>query len=309
MNKNKSEKFVFLAYLSVCIIWGSTYFAMRIAVTNFPPELFAGIRFFLAGSIVLIYSLIRKRVFPSNIKDFVKAVLPGVFMLAGSNGLVMYAEQWVHSGITSVILSGTPLFIAVMEFILFKDKRIGIVGVILLSIGFFGTSMVIASGKDIGSIDIKGGLLILTASLLWASGSIYSNRIKSSGDLTTHIGLQMFSAGVVLSTIGIVGGDLYKMQFNSNVIFSMFYLVVFGSIIGYSANMFVLSKWPASIAITSTYINPIVAVFLGFIFLNEGITANSLLFMGLTLTAVIGLHFRKHNISLKKLVFNKLFIK
>ncbi len=288
-----------MAYLAVCIIWGSTYLAMRIAVSQFPPELFAGIRFASAGAIVLIFSALKKYAFPGTWKDFIKAAIPGIFMLAGANGLVMFAEQWVHSGITSIILSTTPLFIAVIELVIFRENKLGVIWFILLILGFAGTTLLIVAGQGIGATDIKGGLMVLTAALLWALGTIFSQRVKSSGHLVTNIGIQMLAAGAVLSLIGIAAGELNKVQINSNVVMAMIYLVVFGSIIGYSSNMYVLSKWPASIAITSAYINPMVAVLLGVVLLNEAIDQNSIVFMILTLGSVIGLHFRKYKLRLK----------
>lgn len=299
MRINKNESMVFLAYIAVCIIWGSTYLAMRIAVSQFPPELFAGIRFALAGAIVLIFSVLKKYAFPGTFKDFIKAAIPGIFMLAGANGLVMFAEQWVHSGITSIILSTTPLFIALIELVIFRENKLGVIGFLLLILGFTGTTLLIAAGQGVGATDIKGGLMVLTASLLWALGTIYSQRVKCSGHLVTNIGIQMLSAGVVLILIGMAMGELNKVQINSNVVMAMVYLVVFGSIIGYSSNMFVLSRWPASIAITSAYINPIVAVLLGVILLNEAINQTSIVFMILTLGSVIGVHFRKNKLGLK----------
>lgn len=296
---NKSNIGVIAAYIAVCIIWGSTYLAMRIAVSQFPPELFAGIRFLSAGTIVLIFAVIKRNPFPKSIIDVVKSAVPGILMLMGANGLVMWAEQWVHSGIASLLLSTTPLFVALLETLLFRESKIEVSGWICLLLGFSGTAMLIISGTGIGSIDITGGLVVLAAAVLWSMGSIYSKKIKFSGHISTHIGIQMFSAGIGLTFVGLITGEASKVNVTTNVLLAMIYLVVFGSIIGYSSNMYVLDKWPASVAITSAYVNPVVAVILGVLFLNEAINFKMIVFISITLGSVVLLHLIKYGIFLR----------
>lgn len=296
MKDNKSNAGVIAAYLAVCIIWGSTYLAMRIAVSKFPPELFAGIRFLIAGMIVLVYAVIKRYPFPDSFKDFVKSAVPGLFMLAGANGLVMWAEQWVHSGITSLLLATTPLFVSLLETFLFKDSKIGVPQWICLLIGFISIAMLIASGAGLGSIDFVGGLLVLIAALCWSSGSIYMKKVKYSGHLITHIGIQMFAAGFGLAVVGLLMGEASRVSFDMNTLLAMLYLIIFGSIVGYSANMYVLSKWSASVAITSAYINPVVAVLLGVIILDEALNLNMVISMVFTLGSVVALHMIKYGV-------------
>ncbi|KNY29287.1 EamA family transporter [Pseudobacteroides cellulosolvens] len=290
----KNEKGVILAYITVCIVWGSTYLAMRIAVGSFPPELFAGMRFLLAGTIVMAYAVVTKKAFPSTGKDVVKSAIPGVLMLMGSNGLVMWAEQWVHSGITSLLLSVTPLFVALIEVIVLRDTKIGFTGWICLIMGFTGTAMLVVSGSGVGSIDIKGGLMVLTAAFLWSLGSIYSNRVKYTGNIATHIGIQMLTAGAGLTIMGVLLGEVQKVSISTDVVLALAYLVIFGSVAGYSCNMYVLSKWPASKAITSAYVNPVVAVLLGVVILDEKINPAMVLCMIITLGSVVLLHYIKY---------------
>lgn len=300
MTKEKNDNIsVIVAYLAVCILWGSTYLAMRIAVSHFPPELFAGIRFLSAGTIVLIFAVIKRYTFPNSFIDIVKSAVPGIFMLMGANGLVMWAEQWVHSGITSLLLATTPLFVALLETMFFRDSKIKLSGWICLVVGFMGTAMLIVSGAGIGSVDAKGGLIVIIAAVFWSLGSIFSKKVKSSGHMATHIGIQMLAAGIGLTTIGLLSGEASKVTFNTNTVLAMIYLVVFGSIIGYSSNMYVLKKWPASIAITSAYINPVVAVILGVLILNEAINLKMIFFMSLTLGSVVLLHFMKYGFLTK----------
>lgn len=294
MNKYKKENIkVAIAYICVCIVWGSTFLAMRIGAKAFPTELFAGIRFLLAGLIVLVFAMIKKYEFPNSFNDCVRASIPGVLMLMISNGLVMWAAQWVESGITSILVSTAPLFITVLEHILFREERKSIAEWILIILGFFGTVMVIVSGSGVGSIDIFGGVLILSASVFWALGSIYSKKVKYSGHIASHIGIQMLVSGIGLTVFGFIIGEGSRIQINNNAIWAMAYLVIFGSAIAYSANIYVLSKWPASIASTSSYINPIVAVILGALILNEMINLKMIIFMMITIGSVVALHLKK----------------
>lgn len=295
-NDKKTNVKVLIAYISVCLVWGSTYLAMRIAVSYFPPELFAGIRFLCAGAIVLIFAIISKCDFPNSFGDVVKAAIPGVFLLIICNGLVIWTEQWVYSGITAVLLSTSPIFVALFEPIFFKYEKKSIFEWVCIVMGFLGTLMLVVSGTGIGSINIFGALIILIAALSWSLGSIYSKKVKYSGHITSHIGIQMLTAGIVLTAIGFITGEVSRVQINNNVLLALGYLIVFGSIIGYSSNMYVLSKWPATIAITSTYINPIVAVLLGALILNETVDLKMIIFMIITIGSVIGLHLKKQGI-------------
>lgn len=293
VRRNNGFDLTLLAYINVCIIWGSTNLAMRIAVSQFPPELFTGIRFLLAGAIIFIFAMVKKYIFPNSIFEIVKAAIPGILVLAVPTGLVMYAMQWVHSGIASIILAMTPLFVVVIEFLIFRDKKIGGWDSILLILGFISTLLLLVNGTKIGSIDIKGGLLIVLASFIWAIGSIYSNKVKCYGNLITHIGIQLLCAGLFLTLLGLFIGEFDKIHITSDTVISMAYLVVFGSIIGYSSNMLVLREWPTYIAVTSNYISPIIAVILGVLILNESINYLSVIFMFLTLFSIVALHFRR----------------
>jgi drug/metabolite transporter (DMT)-like permease len=288
MTTNKNGRIAeILAYLSVCIIWGSTYLAMRIAVKESPPEIFAGMRFSIAGAAILIFARIKGYEFPHSFKDACKTSVVGLFLLFGANGMVMWAEQWVHSGITAVVLSTTPLFTAILEFFLIKESRLNLFGWICLIAGFAGVALLVVSGNGVGSIDIAGSLLVLLASFSWSCGTVYSKKVKTSGSIFPQIGIQMLAAGLGLSILGTIMGELPRVRFTTNVVLPLIYLIVFGSIIGYGSNMFLLKRWPASRVITSAYINPMVAVILGVLILDEGINLKMVFSMGIILAAVI----------------------
>ncbi|MBK9577449.1 MAG: EamA family transporter [Fibrobacteres bacterium] len=285
------ERGVLAAYLAVCLFWGSTYLAMRVAVTHFPPDLFAGIRHGLSGAMILAWCVATGKRFPATLGGWARAAVPGILLLTIPNGIIMHAEQWVHSGITAVLLSITPLFVAVLEIPFERKNRMGIPGATLLLTGFVGTAILVLAGKSLGAIDLFGAGLILLASLFWAIGTMYSKFARYEGDLSTRVGIQMVTASLILIPFGSVRGEWAMAQWSHEAAWAMAFLVVFGSIVGYTANMYVLVKWPASLALTSAYVNPVVAVILGVLLLDERLDHWSFLGILITLGSVVGMHF------------------
>ncbi len=276
MNENKK---VLLAFLAVSFFWGSTYLAIRIGVEDLPPFLFAGLRFLIAGSLMLAYAKWKGHAFPTEIKDVTKVSIVGLLMLLGGNGLVVYAEQWVHSGIASLLVSTVPLTIAVIEIFILRQKKMHYTGFIGLLIGFGGVAY-LALGDSSGTvIDLLGTVLLLIASTSWSIGSVFSKTFETKSAITTNIGIQMLAGGLGLTLVGLVLGELSRFQFTPNSFWSLVYLIFFGSLIGYSCYIYVLAKWPASKAGTYAYINPVVAVLLGAAILNEPFTPAVILSM------------------------------
>ncbi|MEW5815087.1 MAG: EamA family transporter [Spirochaetota bacterium] len=268
---NKENIKISAAFIAVCVIWGSTYLAIRIGVSDLPPELFMGIRFVIAGGIMIGITLIRKRNFPVA-KDVLKISVVGLFLLTGANGLVAYAEQWVHSGITALILAILPLFIACIELFIPGRSRLDYKGWIGLLAGFGGVAVLVLSGSNIDSINISGAIMLVAAALLWAIGSVYSKSFSPSGSITSQIGIQMLAGGLFQCVNGILLGEVARFHFTAKGFGAFLYLIMVGSLLGYSSYIYVLKNWSAAKAGTFAYVNPIVAVFLGAVVLSEQIT-------------------------------------
>ncbi|MBA1336229.1 MAG: Permease of the drug/metabolite transporter (DMT) superfamily [Firmicutes bacterium] len=283
---NKEERKVVLAFIAVCIIWGSTYLAIRIGVQEFPPGLFAGIRFLAAGLIMLTYARLKGHEFPSKASDIRKISIVGLFLLFGGNGMVVWAEQWVHSGIASLLVATGPLFMAILEFLLPNTPKIKTKGWIGLLLGISGVILLVSSNLTAGTINLKGALLMVFATLSWSTGSIYSKTFKASGSIVPQIGIQMVVGGTALTVLGLIMGEHSRAHLTFNSFAAMLYLILFGSILGYSSYIYVLQKWPAAKAGTYAYVNPIVAVFLGAIVLNEPITIYVVISSVIILTGV-----------------------
>ncbi|AET69520.1 DMT(drug/metabolite transporter) superfamily permease [Desulfosporosinus orientis DSM 765] len=270
----KSEEYkVILAYIGVCIIWGSTYLAIRIGVSDFPPELFAGLRFLIAGALVLSFAYFRGYKLPDNFRDIRNQAIVGLFLLMGGNGIVVWTEQWVYSGATSLIMAIVPLFNAVLELFFVKEQRIGWKGWLGLFLGFGGVALLALTGADANIINLSGGVLLMLAALSWSTGSVYSKTFKASGSIVANIGIQMFAGGVGLTILGLLIGEAGSIHLSIKGIGAMAYLIFVGSILGYSSYIYVLEKWPASKAGTYAYVNPVVGILLGAVFLKEPVSS------------------------------------
>ncbi|MHB1653113.1 MAG: EamA family transporter [Desulfitobacteriaceae bacterium] len=270
----KEKTSVILAYIAVCIIWGSTYLAIRIGVSTFPPELFAGIRFLTAGSLMLLFAYNRGLNFPETLTDVKRQSIIGLFLLLGGNGILVWAEQWVYSGAASLLFAIGPLFNALLELILPNGPRIGLKGWIGLFLGFGGVVLLVVSGSLTNVIDVSGGILLLMASLFWSMGSVYSKRFIPSGSMIVNIGIQMLTGGIALTIVGLLTGEGVRMHLSAKGIGAMAYLILAGSILGYSSYIYVLQKWPASKAGTYAYVNPVVGILLGAVVLGEPVSSN-----------------------------------
>ncbi len=275
-----------LAFIAVCIIWGSTYLAIRIGVTYMPPLLFAGMRFIIAGSLMFAYVFFRKLQWPTSKAEWRKQAIVGLFLLLGGNGFVVFAEQWITSGSASLLIATTPLFIALIEYFVPGRPRLDLMGWIGLIIGFLGVVYLIFGNQTVTGIDPLGGGLLLMASLLWAAGSVYSKSFKPTGAIYAGIGIQMLAGGTGQIITGILMGELPRFSLHPTGLLAMLYLIIFGSIIGYSSYIYLLQKWPAAKAGTYAYVNPLVAVILGSVILHEPFSITILISTSIILIGV-----------------------
>ncbi|CCJ33146.1 EamA family transporter [Caloramator australicus] len=281
----KDDTKAILAFIAVCIVWGSTYLAIRIGVSEVQPFIFAGIRFTLAGSLMLLYAKIKTLEFPKSKRDVLNITIVGLFLLLGGHGLVVWTEQWVASSIASILVATVPLFIAIIELFVPNGSRLTLKGWIGLILGFIGVVFLTFTDSS-SAIDVKGAILLLLASLLWAVGSVYQNTFKATGSTVSHIGIEMVVGGISLLIVGLLYGNI-NLDITLKGISALLYLIVFGSLIGYSSYIYILQKWPPSKAGTYAYINPIVAVILGALILNEAINLRIIISTFIILIGVV----------------------
>lgn len=258
------------AWGAVCLFWGTTYLAIRIGVRILPPALFAGIRFTIAGFLFFFFLRFRGYSLP-NRKGLLDAAVVGIALLVTANGLVVWSEQWVPSGLTALIVATLPLWMAVFEGLLPTGDRLTVKKISGILMGFCG--LLILFWPDLkGSVDMKylrGILVLFLAPCSWAAGSIYSKHRPIRTDPLMAASLQMIIAGFILISIGASFGECKRFVFEPLGVGALAYLIIFGSIVGYGSFIYALSKLPTSKVSMYAYINPVIAVILGWLVLGE----------------------------------------
>ncbi len=264
-----TDPLAYTSYFIVCIVWGSTYLAIKLAIDEIPPALFAGIRFTTVGIVMYIYARARGLKMPDTFDDFRKSATTGLFLLTGSAGFVFWSQQYIATSLTAILIATSVLFTALIDSILPGGNRVGKRGWLGLICGFLGVAVLFSPEIEMGNTSFLGLLGVLAASLCWAVGSLYSVRRPPSCSTISNIAVQSLAGGVVLLVIGLLAGELANVTITPMGISALLYLIVFGSIVGYSAYIYLLKVVPPYKAVTYTYINPVVAIILGFMILNE----------------------------------------
>ena len=285
MSYNKN--LAILSYLTVCIVWGSTYLAIRVGVTDMPFLTFAGVRFFSAGALILLFSKLKRWSFPDRLQDYKTIITAGFLLLFISNGLVCWAEQWIESGLTALLLASMPLFMALIEIIVPHEQRIGRLGWFGLVIGFLGVIYLVGPHVALEGRTFIAMLALLGASLNWAIASIYLKRRTVSGAMMPNVGIQMLTAGLAFLFTAMLFGGISMTGASLSGIASLLYLIFIGSILAYSAFNYMLKALPAAKAGTYAYINPVVAVILGALILNESVTTQNIIAAVIILSGVV----------------------
>jgi len=259
-----------IAWLNVCVIWGTTYLVIRIGVGHLPPMLFAGIRWVIAGAIFIFFLRWRGKALPKA-KEIVHLAVVGLALLGFANGLVVFAEQWIPSGLTALLLTTMPFFMVGLESLFPKGPKLNATILTGLIMGLVGVCLIF--WEDIRYLadpnNLVGVLGLLGAVIFWSIGSLYSKYVKVDVNPLMGASVQMLIAGIFLSVVGISIGELPHLNFEINGLVSLAYLIIFGSFVGYSSYIYALAKLPLSLVSTFAYINPVIALFLGWIILDE----------------------------------------
>jgi drug/metabolite transporter (DMT)-like permease len=278
-----------IAYILVCTVWGSTYLAIRIGVMHLPPVLFAGIRFVIAGLILGGIVLATGDRLPRTLRDWKVLAVTGLFLLLGGNAVVVWAEQHVESGAASVFVAAVPLWAAFFDALwpggtTVFTWRVG-VG---LALGFLGSALLAGvTPGELLNAELAGPVALTLASASWALGTVYSKRNPTDTSPYAASAVQMLTGGVVITLLGLILGEAGQWRWSSAGIGALAYLVVFGSIVGFTAYAYALRHASATIVGTYAYVNPVVAVLLGWLILHEAITARTIGAMALILGAVL----------------------
>ncbi len=277
-----------VAYLLVCVLWGSTYLAIRVGVEVLPPFLFAGARFLIGGLLLLGGALAAGARLPRRPRDWATLALVGLFLLAGGNTMVVWAEQFTPSGVASLFVVTVALWMAVFDAAFPGGGRLTWRVTAGLLVGLAGTALLVeADPRQLLHADLRGPLALTGASASWAFGSVYYKRHHADGSPYVGAAIELLAAGVVVILLGLLLGEAGHVHLTSRGLAALGYLVVFGSVVGYTAYNYALHHANATVVGTYAYVNPLIAVLLGALILGERVDARTFLAMGLILGAVL----------------------
>jgi len=285
---------IWAALLVVYVVWGSTYLAIRLVVETMPPLLSGSGRFIIAGLLIYAVLVLRHgpRVLRLSRRELAASAFVGLALLLGGNGLVMLGERDVASGLAALIIAVVPLYVVLLRLLFAEPVRRGtLLGVL---VGFAGVAvLVLPSGTD-GGAELVGMLMLIAAGASWAVGSYYSRRLELPRDPFLNTAAQLLLGGIGLGVAGVLTGELGLLQperFSTESVVSLLYLILFGSILAYTAYTWLLQVTSVSKVSTYAYVNPVVALLLGWAILNEEIGL-SVIVGGAMIVLAVGLVIR-----------------
>lgn len=279
---------VAVALTIVYIVWGSTYLAIRVVVEEMPPMTGMGLRFALAGLLLGLLLKLRGVDIKVTRAELGGAALLGLLLPLLGNGFVAIGEQkGTPSGVAALLVAAVPLFVTAYRFLSGDRPRLwSVLGVVL---GFLGLTWLILGGRDAGDIPLVGAALVVAASAFWAFGSFIQPRLtlpKNPFVLTVH---EMWTGGLMMFAVGLVGGERFApLEYGAQAWLAWAYLLTFGSMLAFSAYVWLLSNAPIGLVATYAYVNPVVAVFLGWLILHEPVTS-AVIVGGLVIVAAVAI--------------------
>ena len=270
----------YAAWVAICVIWGTTYLGIRICLETMPPGLMDGIRWLMAGCILTLVQLRRGHRLPGR-RSWPGLAVIGALFIVGGNGLVVWAEQWVPSGLTAVLLASSPFWMVGIEAAVPGGERPGHLTWLGLTIGFSGIVLLVwpdlFGGGALSPAFLAGVVGLQLACVAWSTGSAYERRRRTDDEHTLGgAGLEMIFGGAMLTLIGTAAGEWPRLAFSVRSATALAYLVAFGSVVGYSAYIYTLKHLPVSTISLSSYINPFIAVVLGVVIAGESFGPRSL---------------------------------
>jgi drug/metabolite transporter (DMT)-like permease len=277
---NPSRWKIVLAFGLVYLFWGSTYLGIDIAVQSIPPGLMCGVRFSIAGVVMLLVCALTGRRIWYSPQLIARSCVVGILLLMGGNLTLSYAELSVSTGLAALIVAITPLWFLVLDSMLLGHHRIALRGKAGLALGVAGLLVLfypeLTSTTALGRKELWASLSLIGGSFSWALGSVLSKRWQSTMDPFSSTGWQVTAAGVANLVFAVLVEDLHRAVWTTRGIAAIGYLVVCGSWIGYTAYIWLLQHVPSSKVSTFAYVNPVVAVFLGWLVLHEHVSKSIL---------------------------------
>jgi drug/metabolite transporter (DMT)-like permease len=287
-----SSASIWAALAVIYVVWGTTYLAIRVTNQTLPPLLAASLRFLIAGVILYAWSVRRgdrvgDRPGPQQWRA---AAIVGVLLLFGGNGGVVWAERTIPSGIAALLIALVPLWIALIDGVVLhhRVRPLTATGIV---IGFGGAALLLLGGGGTGRVEPLGMLLVVAASLSWASGALYSRTAPLPRRPLVGAAMEMLAGGLALGIAGVLAGELADVRperFSLASLASLAYLIVFGSFVAFTCFVWLLRVARTSLVATYAYVNPVVAVFLGWLILGEQVTLRTVV-AGLVIVTAVAL--------------------
>lgn len=301
-SKAPSTLLVVLAFATVYIVWGSTYFFIQRALAGFPPFFLGAFRFITAGVIMLIWSLLQGE-HVCSAKAIKPAIITGILLLFVGNGIVIWVEQFLPSAMVAIMISSSPLWFILLDKPKWSENLSNKSTVVGLLIGFAGVVLlfsekIMASMSSLNSSrDLFAMALVVFGSMAWAGGSLYSKYKSGTNSATVNSTWQMLAAGVAFIPGSIISGELTNIDLAAiplDAWLATIYLIIFGSIAGFGAYVWLLKVQPATKVSTYAYVNPVVAVLLGIFFAKESISMLQIVGLVIILGSVLLINLHKY---------------
>jgi drug/metabolite transporter (DMT)-like permease len=276
------------AFAAVYLIWGSTYLAIRFAIDTIPPHLMASARFLVAGAILYAWARLRGAPRPTW-SNWRAATIVGGLLLLGGNGAVVWAETRVPSGVTALLVATVPIWMALIEGMRNGGRRPARAVIAGLVLGLCGLALLLVPGNLAGRVDLLGAGALILGSFSWAFGSLLSRTAKLPKSGFLAAAMEMIAGGVWLLLFGLATGQAGRVTIAAlslKSLLSLGYLILFGSLVGFTAYIWLLGATTASRVSTYAYVNPVVAVLLGWAFAGEAITLRTALAAAIIVIAV-----------------------
>lgn len=295
MSSSKNTVLIILAFFSIYVIWGSTYLLNKIAVTELPPFMLAAIRFIIAG--LLIFSICKIAGISIHIstKQLKNTIVAGFLFLTFGNGVVVWALRFVDTGFAALEISAQPLVVLLMMRAL-QGKKIQLMSVLGVVLGIIGIYLLVSQKQIISREEnIIGIIMIFVCMISWAYGSLFVGKAEMPSNYFVNTGYQMFTGGIMLFICSLLFREPWSFPstWSTPVLWSMLLLIIFGSIVAFTSFNYLLKYVSPEKVATNTYVNPIIALLLGWYFLDEQITLQSMVAAAILLTGVYFINTRK----------------
>jgi drug/metabolite transporter (DMT)-like permease len=290
---NRRTIIMLAAFASVYLVWGSTYLGIKYAIETLPTFLMAGTRFMIAGTILYIWARLQSDYKKPKAVHWRTSFIVGALLLLGGNGGVIVAQHYIPSSLAALLVATEPFWIVIIGWVLMSGSRPNVKVALGLLLGFVGVFLLIGGrGLNVENANgqVFGAVLIIAAAASWAGGSLYGLRAPAPKSALLAAGMQMLSGGFLLALVGILTGEWTKFNFaevSTNSWLALGYLTVFGSLIGFTAYSWLLKNVEPSLASTYAYVNPVIAVFLGWAIAGESLTGQMLLGAGVVVSSVV----------------------